>query len=117
MLAVVKKPRTSITLSGPGARSVLHELQKRFDVQVLVAGDTIPLRKTGYFRSRKKDRTAHLLRGARYKAGLTQKELAEKTGISQGRVSEYETGRRTIEKVSTARKLARALKTDYRYFI
>jgi len=117
MLALVKKPRTSVTLSGPSARRVLRELQKQFDVQVLAAGETVPLRKMGYFKSRAKNRAAHLLRGARYKMGLTQKELALKTGIAQGRLSEYETGRRTIEKASTARKLAKALKTDYRYFL
>ena len=92
-------------------------VQRTFDVQVLCAGRAVPLRETQYFKSRERNRTAHLLRGARYKAGRTQEELAKKTGISQGRISEYETGRQTIEKVSTARKLAKVLKTDHRYFL
>ena len=56
------------------------------------------------------------IRGGRGKEGLTQKQLAELTGISQHHLSEMENGKRPIGK-ETARKLAAALKVDYRVFL
>ncbi|TWJ13516.1 helix-turn-helix domain-containing protein [Geobacter argillaceus] len=56
------------------------------------------------------------LRGARGKEGLTQKQLAELTGIAQHHISEMENGKRPIGK-ETARKLAAALHVDYRVFL
>ena len=53
------------------------------------------------------------LRGARYRKGLSQKELAKLCGISQENLSKMENGKRAIgEKV--AKKLAKALDIDYR---
>jgi DNA-binding XRE family transcriptional regulator len=58
-----------------------------------------------------------VLRGARLKQGLSQKTLAERTGIPQRHISEMETGKRTIGK-SRAEKLAGALDVaDYRVFL
>jgi len=52
------------------------------------------------------------LRGARYREGLSQKELAKRTGITQDNISKMENGKRPIgEKV--AKKLAKALKIDF----
>jgi len=56
------------------------------------------------------------IRGGRGKEGLTQKQLAELTGISQHHLSEMENGKRPIGK-ETARKLAAALNVDYRVFL
>jgi DNA-binding XRE family transcriptional regulator len=56
------------------------------------------------------------IRGGRGKEGLTQKQLAELTGISQHHISEMENGKRPIGK-ETARRLAAALKVDYRVFL
>lgn len=51
------------------------------------------------------------LRGARYREGFSQKELAEKCGITQENISKMERGQRVIgEKV--AKKLAKALQID-----
>lgn len=61
-------------------------------------------------------RPAAMLRGARYKAEMTQKELASKLGIRQHHLSEMEHGRRPIGK-QMARRLAVALACDYRVFI
>lgn len=38
------------------------------------------------------------LRGSRYREGLTQRQLADMTGISQRHISEMENGKRTIGK-------------------
>ncbi len=52
------------------------------------------------------------LRGARYREGLSQKELAKRTGVSQDNISKMENGKRSIgEKV--AKKLAKALRIDF----
>lgn len=56
------------------------------------------------------------LRGARYREGLSQKELSKLTGISQDNISKMENGKRTIgEKV--AKKLANALHIDFELLI
>ena len=52
------------------------------------------------------------LRGARVKEGISQKELAKFSGVSQENISKMENGERTIgEKV--AKKLAKVLNMDY----
>jgi DNA-binding XRE family transcriptional regulator len=56
------------------------------------------------------------IRGARGKEGLTQKQLADLTGIAQHHISEMENGKRPIGK-ETAKKLAKALNIDYRVFL
>ena len=56
------------------------------------------------------------IRGGRGKEGLTQKQLADLTGIAQHHISEMENGKRPIGK-ETARKLAAVLKVDYRIFL
>jgi DNA-binding XRE family transcriptional regulator len=56
------------------------------------------------------------IRDGRYKEGMTQKRLAELTGIAQQHISEMENGKRTIGK-ETAKKLATVLNMDYRVFL
>ena len=56
------------------------------------------------------------LAGARYREGLTQRQLAEKTGIPQRHISEMENNKRPIGK-NTAKLFATALNTDYRVFL
>ena len=56
------------------------------------------------------------LAGARYREDLSQRALAEKTGIPQRHISEMENGKRPVGKAN-ARKLAEALNVDYRMFL
>ena len=56
------------------------------------------------------------LKGARTKEGLTQRALAELTGIPQRHISEMENGKRPIGK-NTARSLSETLKVDRRLFL
>lgn len=57
------------------------------------------------------------LRGARHREGLTQRSLAEATGIPQRHISEMESGKRQIGR-ERAKKLAVALHVpDYRVFL
>lgn len=56
-----------------------------------------------------KNRVGNLLAGARLKAGLTQSQLAEKLGIRQNMISDYERGRRSYSD-AMATRLSRVLK-------
>ena len=56
------------------------------------------------------------LRAYRHREGLTQKQLAELTGIPQHHISEMENGKRSIGK-ERAKKLAEALHCDYRQLL
>jgi ribosome-binding protein aMBF1 (putative translation factor) len=57
-----------------------------------------------------------VLRGARGKEDITQKQLAEKTGIPQRHISEMENNKRPIGK-KNAQIFAKALNIDYRVFL
>lgn len=61
-------------------------------------------------------RPAAMLRGARHKAGLTQKVLAAELDIHQHHLSEMEHGKRPIGK-QMAKRLAEVLDSDYRLFL
>ena len=56
------------------------------------------------------------LRGLRVKEGITQKELAERLGIKQHRVSEMEKGRRAIS-VEMAKRIGEAYDISYKVFL
>ena len=56
------------------------------------------------------------LRGARHKAGLTQKQLAEEIGVKTHHISEMEHGKRPIGK-KMAQRLSNIFKVDYRTFL
>jgi len=53
-----------------------------------------------------KNRIGNLLAGARLKAGLTQTQLAEKLGIRQNMVSDYEHGRRIYSDAMAKRRVS-----------
>lgn len=53
-----------------------------------------------------------VLRGMRYREGMSQKELAVQSGVNQNEISKIENGKRTVgEKV--AKRLAKALRFNY----
>ena len=52
------------------------------------------------------------LRGARYREGISQKELAKRTGISQENISRMENGKRAVGE-QVAKKLAKVLRIDF----
>lgn len=57
-----------------------------------------------------------MLRGSRYKEGVTQKQLAEALDVRQHHISEMENGKRPIGK-EIARRLANFFDVDYRLFL
>ena len=69
------------------------------------------IERTAYWKEMEKNRIGNLLAGARLKAGLTQAQLADKLGVRQNMVSDYERGRRTYSG-AMARLLSKALKVN-----
>jgi len=61
-------------------------------------------------------RIAAALRGARYKAELTQVELAKRLEITQGDLSKMEHGKRPVGK-KLAQRIAKIVDVDYRVFL
>lgn len=57
-----------------------------------------------------------VLRGMRYREGMSQKELASKSGVSQNEISKIENGKRTVGK-KVAEKLAEVLNFNYRLLL
>ena len=113
MLAVVKTPRIELSLSGTdhAVEELLNFLRSRYSVAVLSApGDEEPVNafETEFW---KETTPGNLLQGFRLKHGLSQEQLAEKTGIGQTVISAYETGRRPLSR-RAAVKIGAALGED-----
>jgi len=112
MLALVKKPHIEISINGENVAEFVDWIRKKYDVAVLSEEpeeEFVPIEGTQYWREMEKNRIGNLLAGARLKAGLTQTQLAEKLGIRQNMVSDYEHGRRTYSDVM-AKRLNRTCK-------
>lgn len=113
MLAVVKTPHTEISINGDGAASILEYLKKQFTVEVLLFDESdetlVNVRDTDYWRTQVTP--GSLLMGFRLKHDLTQSDLAERSGISQVMVSDYETGKRKLT-LKAATKFSKALGED-----
>lgn len=67
-------------------------------------------------RIKKYKKAGLVLRGMRYREGLSQKKLAEESGVTQNEISNIENGKRTVGK-KIAEKLATALNFDYRLLL
>ena len=70
-----------------------------------------PIGGTTYWNDMQRNRAGNLLAGARLKAELSQKELADKVGIRQNMVSEYEHGRHRITR-DMAQRFGKVLSVD-----
>ena len=78
--------------------------------------DSIPWEELAKDRIAKYKKSGLALRGARYREGISQKELSSRCGISQENISKMENGQRPIgEKV--AKKLAKALRIDFKLLL
>jgi ribosome-binding protein aMBF1 (putative translation factor) len=98
MLALVKKPRIEISLQGENVYELIEWISKKFEVSILTSGDSesIAIEDTDFWKEMQSNRIGNLLAGARLKAGLSQTQLAEKLGIRQNMISDYERGKRRL---------------------
>jgi ribosome-binding protein aMBF1 (putative translation factor) len=111
MLALVKKPRIELSVHGENTAELIAWIRKKYDVTVLAEGpddEFVAIESTQYWKEMEKNRIGNLLAGARLKASMTQAQLAEKLGIRQNMVSDYEHGRRTYSD-AMAKRLSKTL--------
>jgi len=117
MLALVKKPHIELSLHGEHVEELLAWIKEKYDVAVLADepdDEFVSIENTEYWKEMEKNRIGNLLVGARLKAGLTQAQLAEKMGIRQNMVSDYERGRRSYSD-AMAERLSKVLKIREEY--
>ena len=112
MLALVKKPHIEISLHGEHVSELVEWIKKRFEITVLAEepeDEFVSIESTEYWKEMEKNRVGNILAGARLKAGLTQAQLADKLGIRQNMVSDYERGRRAYSD-DMAKRISQTLK-------
>jgi ribosome-binding protein aMBF1 (putative translation factor) len=110
MLALVKKPRIEISLQGEHVDELIEWISKKFEVSILTSenADSIDIEETDFWKEMQSNRIGNLLSGARLKAKLSQAQLAEKLGIRQNMISDYERGKRRLSP-SMAKRIAKIL--------
>jgi DNA-binding XRE family transcriptional regulator len=117
MLALVKKPHIELSIHGEQVAELVDWIRKKYEVTILAEDPEdgyVPIESTEYWKEMEKNRIGNLLTGARLKAGLTQSQLADKLGIKQNMISDYERGRRTYSD-AMAKRLARTLEVREEY--
>ncbi len=113
----MKSPHTEnidIKFTGP-AKNKDKAIKALKDLGFVDTSDSIPWREA-FPELENEPAYSIALRGARGREELTQKELAKRTGIPQGHISQMENGRMEIGK-ERAKRLAEVLNTDYRVFL
>jgi len=112
------EPTFKVVIEMPGKKKKLsfvsekhlHKLEAF--LKKYAESDPTPWEELAASRIAKYSKAGLALRGARYREGISQKELAKRTGISQENISKMENGQRSVgEKV--AKKLAKALHIDF----
>jgi len=111
MLALVKKPRIEISLQGEQIDELIEWISKKFEVSILSSdiSESIAVEETDFWKEMQSNRIGNLLSGARLKASLSQAQLAEKLGVRQNMISDYERGKRRLS-LSMAKRIAKILR-------
>jgi ribosome-binding protein aMBF1 (putative translation factor) len=110
MLALVKKPRIEISLQGENVDQLIDWISRKFEVSILTSDDSesIAIEETDFWTEMQSNRIGNLLSGARLKTNLSQAKLADKLGIRQNMISDYERGKRRLSP-SMAKRMAKIL--------
>ena len=110
MLALVKKPRIEISLQGENVAELIEWISKKYELSILTPdnSESIAVEDTDFWKEMQSNRIGNLLAGARHKASLSQSQLAEKLGIRQNMISDYERGKRRLSP-SMAKRIAKIL--------
>ena len=93
-----------------------RSIRKKLTTSFRKKRKNIPWREVAKANIKKYTEAGLAVRGGRYKAGLTQAELAKKLGILPHHVSEMEYGKRPISK-KMAHKLAEVFDVNYKVFL
>jgi len=93
----------------------MRHIRTRRMAKPVIREKNIPWREAFKDKIKKHSEGGFVLKGCRYRDGVTQKELAEALSISQHHISEMENGKRPIGK-EMAKRFAAFFKTDYRVF-
>ncbi len=111
MLALVKKPRIELSIQGDNIEELIEWIRKKYDVSILSSkkSDNIAIENTDFWKEMQSNRIGNLLSGARLKANLSQSQLAEKLGIRQNMISDYERGKRRLSP-AMAKRITKLLK-------
>jgi DNA-binding XRE family transcriptional regulator len=97
-----------------GLYAVPIDILERYKVKV--DSSTIPVTELFSHLTQKSSESGVLLKGLRYREGLSQMQLAQKLNISQANLSAMENGRRNIGK-ELAKRIAEFFGLDYRIFL
>jgi len=116
MLEPTKKRPTEIELRFKGPESMRNDAIKALQNMGFVDLSNSGATWKDSFPALQENETDTYLAGARHREGLTQRQLAEKSGLPQRHISEMENGKRPIGK-ENAKKLAAVLNADYRTFL
>jgi ribosome-binding protein aMBF1 (putative translation factor) len=111
MLALVKKPRIELSLQGENVEELIEWISKKFEVSILTSdsSESIAIEDTDFWKEMQSNRIGNMLAGARLKANMSQAQLAEKLGIRQNMISDYERGKRRLSS-SMAKRIAKILR-------
>lgn len=111
MLALVKKPRIEISLQGENVGELIEWISKKYEVKILASDqdESVAIEDTDFWQEMQSNRIGNLLSAARLKANLSQSQLAEKLGIRQNMISDYERGTRRLTP-DMAKRIAETLK-------
>jgi len=107
----VKKPRIEISLQGEHVDELIEWISKKFEVSILTSDNSerVAIEETDFWKEMQSNRVGNLLSAARLKASLSQSQLAEKLGIRQNMVSDYERGKRRLSP-AMAKRIAKVLR-------
>lgn len=111
MLALVKKPHIEISIQGENVGELIEWIRKKYDVDILTSDqdESIAIEETDFWQEMQSNRIGNLLSAARLKANLSQSQLAEKLGIRQNMISDYERGKCRLTP-DMAKRIAQTLK-------
>lgn len=117
MLALVKKPRIELSLHGENVDELIEWISKKYDVNILSSDedDSVSIEETDFWNEMQSNRIGNLLVAARLKANLSQSQLAQKLGIRQNMISDYERGKRRLT-ADMAKRIAETLNVKVERF-
>ena len=115
VLLYIKDGKDAYMIPRSVARVYRVELIKAEVIEV-DDGDSIDADEAMKILRRGESKACSLLKGLRYREGLTQVEFAKRIGVTQANLSKFECGRRPIGR-TVAKRIAQEFDVNYRSFL